>query len=167
MITDALPKVVRYGTALATIWIIATIAIWIGLGMYRSNYYSFGPSDNLVLAFVNIVIDTWGKYIALVLYILFNCFVKVVSGDWVYPYINAHVMNPEVALKAPRMASFISTNYIWLINSFYNIFFFALMYSQVDLALFTILGSFIGGLISSYYVIFDESRVSCSDMFQL
>ncbi len=153
------PTSVFRGTLLATAWLGVVILTWVGLGMYESPYYSFGPSENLVLAFVGIKIDTWGKYTGLVAYILCSCFMKVLSGDWVYPWINAVVMNPEVHLAQSQSTAYFLTNYIWILNSAYNVFFFALIYSQVDLALFTILGSSVGGLVSSYYVIFNEDRI--------
>ena len=153
------PTPVFRGALLATAWLGVVILTWIGLGMYESPYYEFGPSENLVLAFVEIKIDTWGKYSGLVVYIICSCFMKVLSGDWVYPWINSVAMNPEVKLVQPLPVVYFLTNYIWILNSAYNVFFFALIYSQVDLALFTILGSAVGGLISSYYVIFKEDRV--------
>jgi len=154
-----LPKSVLYGILTGNIWILVVMALWVSLGMYNSSYYKFGPSDTMILAFTNIAINTWPKYIGIVFYIIFSCFMTVISGDWVYPWINAVVMNPEATLQTHKSYAYAVVNYFWFINSLYNIFFFALTYTQVDLALFTIGGSCIGGLISSYFIIFDKDRI--------
>lgn len=153
-----IPKSVILGVVLGTIWLCMVIVLWISLEMYKSSYYKFGPSDTMFLAFTNVAIDTWAKYTWLVIYIIFSCFMTVISGDWVYPWINAVVMNPDAILRTSKSSAYIIVNYFWIINSLYNIFFFALTYTQVDLALFTIFSSMIGGLLSSRFMIYNKNR---------
>ncbi len=126
--------------------------------MYKSEYYRFGPSNGLKLAFTNIVIDNWWKYNIIMVYLISNCIIKVISGDLVYPWINAVVMNPTVRVGEDKRGIYGVVNYYWGINSVHNIFFFALSYSQVDFAVYIIIGSIIGGLISSRYIIYGKSN---------
>ncbi len=158
--TYNIPKNVWVGILIGTVWQIGIVILWTYTGIYTSDYYSFGPSNNLMLAFVNIPINTWSKYIAILFYIIVNCSLKVVGGDFVYPWINAVVMNPEVPIIQDRFIVFLLTNYYWTINSFNDIFFFALTMSQVDLAIATAVSSSISGMVSSYFVIYDENRIN-------
>lgn len=152
------PRNVKIGLWLAVLSIFILLGVWVGVGMYRSDYYSFGPSDRLMLAFVNIPIDTWSKYLGLQFYILTKSVLQVVGGDFVYPWINAYIMNPEAELKHDGRTLYIIANFYWGINSVHTIFFFALAASQVDFGIALGLWSTIGGLISSYHVIFDDTR---------
>ena len=67
-------------------------------------------------------------------------------------------MNPEVALNYNFNRTFLITNYFWTLNSLNDIFFLYLSLSQVDLAIVSILSNTLAGMISSYFVIFDEKR---------
>lgn len=156
--TNSIPKNVTIGLGLGIVSTVVLICVWFSIGMYKSSYYSFGPSDDLFLAFVNIPINTWMKYLAIQFYILIKCVLQVVGGDFVYPWINAYIMNPEVQLNHLPQTLYFITNFYWGINSLHSIFFFALAASQVDFGIAFALWSTIGGLVSSYFVIFDEDR---------
>ncbi len=153
-----IPRNIITGICINTIWKIIVVVLWISLGMFSSDYYRFGPSDTLMLAFVDIPINTWPKYMVIISYVIIDCLLKVVSGDFVYPWINAVVMNPSITIKQNKSTTYILTNYYWGLNSFNTIFFFALSMSQVDFALVGAISGIIAGMISSYYVIFDPKR---------
>lgn len=155
---EKIPRNVAIGLCLVILSFVILISVWVGIGMYTSDYYSFGPSNTLLLAFVDIPINTWGKYIALQFYIFTKCVLQVVSGDFVYPWINAYIMNPQVEITHQPQTLYVITNFYWGINSLHSIFFFALAASQVDFGIALALWSTIGGLVSSYFVIFDENR---------
>lgn len=153
-----LPKNVIRGTIACLIWKVVVLILWSTLGMYRSKYYSFGPSDSLYLAFVDVAIDTPVKYAAIMCYIVAECALKVYSGDLVYPWINTVVMNPGVEVPHDLRIAYAVTNLYWGVNCFNTIFFFALGFAQVDFALAIGMTSLISGMVTSYIVVFDPER---------
>lgn len=157
---EPVPDGVYKGIVVAILWKGIVAALWLGFKMYRSPYYTFGPSANLTLAFVNIPVDNWTLYIALMMYIVAQCIVQVYSGDLVYPWINAVVMNPGVVIQHDRWTAWGLTNLYWTVNCFNTIFFFALGLSQVDFALAIAVASSATGLYTSHLVIFDINRAS-------
>jgi hypothetical protein len=155
---DPIPKRVLIGVLISALWQVVTIVIWIVLGVYKSNYYSFGPSENLVLAFVNIEIDTWYKYIILMFYIVFNCVFTALSGNYVSPWVNSCAMNPDYKLNYKKVHVYAIVNSYWGLYSLSTIFFFLLNVAQVDFAIVICVSNIMTDLYSSYQVIFDEKR---------
>lgn len=155
---SVVPRNVVRGCFVSVGWYVIVVIMWVVLGMYKSSYYSFGPSDTLVLAFTNVPIDTQVKYWSLMAFIVVQCFVQVYSGDNVYPWINAVVMNPGVAAPSdPRLAYVVANSY-WSLNTLSTIFFFALGFAQVDFALAIAVTSSIAGWVTSYFIVFDSER---------
>lgn len=152
------PKNVYKGLIVAVLWKLIVITMWASLGVYKSAYYRIGPSDTLRLAFTNVLIDTGAKYAALMCYIAVQCFVQVYSGDNVYPWINAVVMNPGVELHHDKWVAYGVTNFYWTLNCFNSVFFFAIGYSQVDFAVAIAVASSLAGMFTSYFVVFDPER---------
>ncbi len=165
METQQIPRLVKLGVGIGIIWKIIVVILWASLQIYQSSYYRFGPSDTFVLAFVDVLIDTWWKYTLLLCYIVIECAFKVIGGDFVYFWINAVAMNPGVPMSHDRLTAYSIVNLYWGLNNFNQIFFFALTFSQVDVALISALSSTIAGMISSYCVIYDSKREEKSETF--
>lgn len=153
-----MPSRIFYGMLLALCWKGVVLLLWTMLRMYKSSYYRFGPSDDLVLPFVDVQIDTVGKYALVMLYIIVQNVVVVISGDLVYPWINAVAMNPSVPAPRDRAAAYMVVNFFWTLNSFNEILFFFLSVVQVDFALAASLTNVACGFLTSYWLIFDPKR---------
>lgn len=161
------PVNVYRGVATALIWKLIVVQLWVYFGMYRSPYYRVGPSVDLYLAFVNVPIDNMWIYSWLMAYIIVQCMVQVYSGDNVYPWINAVVINPGVPLEHNKREAYVLTNLYWSVNCFNSIFFFALGFSQVDFALAIAVSSAAAGMFTSYFIVFDSSRQEPAELAEI
>lgn len=67
------------------IWSFILLFLFSFLGIKDSQFITIGPSDKTI--FLNIIIDTWGKWILLSIFMFFNTLFKVFIDETVYPFI--------------------------------------------------------------------------------
>lgn len=135
-----------------TIWFsICVFVFGYFLDFFSSDYFRFGPSDDLIILGISIQINTWQKYILLALYQFIDPFISVSTGDLIYPWINSSVMNPDKKeLSVPKSHAWLIVNYTWTINLFKGLFSLGVSMSQIDFFIISGLSIIISGAITSY-----------------
>lgn len=142
-----------------TTWIaICATVFGLVLDFFDTPYFSFGPSSNLYILGLGVVIDTWLKYCLLILYAIVNPFISVYTGDTIYPWINSVVMNPDIkTIDIPKPVAWLVTNYMWTINALSYLFSIGLSMTQFDLFLATNVSAVISGAITSFIALSGKS----------
>jgi hypothetical protein len=151
-----LPKSVVMGISI--VWFIVFFSLFtlILLDPMKSSYYSVGPSDKLKLFPTDIPIDTWDKYISLVLYLVTSTFLIVMANDFVMPWINTVGLNIERTRKfskRKKLFVFLIVNLWWVAIAIESVVVIGTSYSQIDFALASMIGSMSGGFFSGCIVI--------------
>lgn len=134
-------------------YILNTVLIgW--LGFFDSQFFNYGPSENLVIPFTLIVIDTWSKYIMLCSVIIYNDIVTVICADLVSPWIFSHVMNGvQYHLGTPKVRTYILIQIYFTLTAFTNFGFIGVSSSQIDFYIIGHIGPLIAGLYTVWYYI--------------
>jgi hypothetical protein len=153
-----IPVNVKRALGCAGAWLCIEFMSWAYLGLWRSPYYSWGPSSNLVLPFLDIKIDTWSKWSLLMFHTSISVSVAVYSADLFYPWMSSVALNPGVKLRHDKKHVWMLVNLFWIIASVHALLFFMLVYSQIDVALVSAASAAVTGLFSSYFVIYDKKR---------
>ena len=142
-----------------TTWIaICATVFGLVLDFFDTPYFSFGPSSDLYILGLGVVIDTWLKYCLLMLYAIINPFISVYTGDTIYPWINSVVMNPDIkTIDMPKPVAWLVTNYMWTINALSYLFSIGLSMTQFDLFLATNVSAITSGAITSFIALSGKS----------
>ena len=103
------------------------------------SYLRFGPNNDLVI--VSVLIDTWSKYIVLLLVISTINIIKVVSEDVGMPILGFNIYNPDkkVITDFSRFELEIMANIMYLICSIRELFLILVTISQLDIAIFDVI----------------------------
>ncbi len=124
------------------------------LGFFSSSFFNYGPSDNLIVPFTHLVIDTWSEYISLCIVMIYNDIVIVVCADLVSPWIFSHVMNGvQRKLGTPKLETYILIQLYFIMTAFMNIAFIGVSSSQVDFFIIGNIGPILAGFYSLWYYI--------------
>jgi len=151
-------KTVVISVIFSYIWFTFEMILWLSLGVYHSSYYSYGPSKDLILPFTNIVIDTWIKWIALIIHTFASNIIETIIGDMVYPWITSVVLNPEVPLYHNNRNTIIIVNLFFTVKSLSTLLFFMISFAQFDIAFTAVLSQLLAGLYSTTKVVNMPSR---------
>jgi hypothetical protein len=101
-----------------------------------NGWFSFGPSDNLVIAGVKI--DSTSKYAVLVSVIVVNSVIDMVVSEFASPIIGFNVYNPDKTVItdfASKRELQVMTALFWGANNLRGIFTVLISITQFDLAL--------------------------------
>lgn len=115
-----------------------TIATLILTAVFANNsgWFSFGPSDNLVIA--GVIIDTGLKYIILVVIIVLNSVIDMIITEFAQPILGFNIYNPDknviTDFKSKRELQILASLY-WAFNNLRAVFTILISITQVDLAL--------------------------------
>jgi len=115
--------------------------------------FRFGPSSDLLI--MSIKIDTWGKYIGLVVVI---CIIKVLEvgvNDIGSPNLGFSIYDPTetVVYGFERSELQILANCMWLVNSLGYIFKTMIIVSRTDVALISVISGEIASAATIYYLL--------------
>jgi len=124
-------------------------AFVIGLADHDSGYYNAGPSKNLIV--ISVKINTWGRYMVLLLMIGIMDTVDVLVNELATPILGFNVYNPDkkVITEFSKNELQFLANLMFLINQLRFTFSMMVSFTQIDLTLFR---SFLGSLVSVYTI---------------
>lgn len=129
---------------------IVTILLGTVFDFFDSPFFRFGPSDNLYTVGTNYNINTWGRYTTVSIILASQGFVITFVGDYMYPWINSVLLNPDVkTVHTPKVQSWILANNMYFNFTYLSLFTLGAGYAQVDLFIYSNLASLIAGGIQS------------------
>lgn len=116
------------------IWMGILLFIFLSLGITNSQFLSFGPSKETI--FLNIIIDTWGKWSLLSVFMFFNTLFKVFIDESVYPFISNYIQDPkcQVISYSKNSCMYICLTYYFYVNII-SILSIAGSFTQIDFLL--------------------------------
>lgn len=152
--------------AIETIWLAICVFIFgYFLDFFGSTYFRFGPSDDLVIVGLSIRVNTWDRYILLMLYQFIDPVIGVASGDFVFPWVYSSVMNPDKKeIDVPKFQAWSIANYTWLLKSAKRLFSLGVSMSQIDFFLMDELGALVTGAITSFICVKEKIYVAPYDV---
>jgi hypothetical protein len=107
----------------------------------KGKYCKFGPSDDLIL--IGVEINSWSRYIVLLLFITFMKSTKCVIDEIAHPIIGFNIYNPDkkVIKDFTKIELQIYGNSMYLIDNIRKVFMIMLAISQIDIALWSVVVS--------------------------
>lgn len=116
--------------------LLTLLALGLTIFFADSNWFSFGPSKNLIVA--GVIIDTYYKYVVLVLIVVLNSSIDMIIKEFADPILGFNVYNPDKKVitdfQSKRQLQILANSY-WAVSNFRNIFTVLISISQFDLAL--------------------------------
>jgi hypothetical protein len=128
----------RMTIAVVYVWFVMLILMFWQLGIFQSEFMSFGPNDHLTYMGVNV--DNWGEYSLIAAYIGISTFVNDLAGDSIGPFLSNNIADfkTRVLPYQPRTCLIISQ--MWsLYCSVASIASLYVAFSQADLLVLRIL----------------------------
>lgn len=130
--------------------IIAAIILGTVFDFFSTSFFSFGPSPDLYTVGTNYNINTWGRYCIVSSFLVCQGFIITFAGDYMYPWINAVVLNPDVeVIRVPRVLAWVLTNNMYMTFTFLGLFSLGASMAQIDLFIYSNLASLTAGAIQS------------------
>jgi len=124
----------RLTALIMVVWCVVVLVIFFFLGVLHSNFFRFGPSQNL--HFMTVPIDTWGEWFLLSLYCCVDTLIKSFGHDAIIPWATTTIVDSKTkALPYSKLTC------ILIIETFYGyvhlsyIFKFFLSFTQIDFVL--------------------------------
>jgi hypothetical protein len=123
------------------LFLVTILWIWLGvtqigygfLGVYSSDFFSFGPNDRL--RFMHAPIDTWTKWSFLLAFRIIGTLAEVAAGDMIAPWISTKLQDEDKQLLPyPRWKCKLIVQMFFLYHDFNAMFSVFLALTQVDLA---------------------------------
>lgn len=150
-------KTVKTSIASLVVWFIFTITITVAFNDDTSNYFRMGPSDSLIV--MSMTIDTWTKYLLLVLYITVGSIISTVSNELSNTYTCNKVYTSinEVIDYCTKKELLFATNTIFIINAINGVFTFSARLSQIDIAIITALTAELSSIYTVWRLIKDRN----------
>lgn len=108
-------------------------------GKGKSDYWNFGPNDKLVI--INIEINTYFKYIILLIMIAILKMMNVVISEIANPIIGFNIYNPDkkIITEFTKNELQLYGNTMYLIDAVRNVLMVMVSISQIDVALFGVI----------------------------
>lgn len=128
----------RWTTGLLVCWSIILLVVFSFLGVLQSNFFRFGPSENL--HFMTVSIDTWTEWSLLSAYCCVDTLIKSFGHDALTPWITNVIADPKTGMlpySKGTCLAIIEIYYAYLHLSY--IFHFFLSFTQFDFVLFNML----------------------------
>ena len=128
----------RLTIAAVYVWFVILIMMFWQLGIFQSEFMSFGPNEHLT--YMGVKVDNWGEYALIASYIGISTFVNDLAGDSIGPFISNNIADfkTRVLPYQPRTCLIISQ--MWsLYCSVASIASLYVAFSQADLLVLRIL----------------------------
>jgi len=107
---------------------------YVFMGVYRSEYFTWGPNDRLF--FIGAPIDTWTKWLYLVGSRVVGVISEAALGDMIAPWIASHLQNEEkVYLPYSKLKCRAIVQLYSIYVKFNEMFSLFLLLTQADVAL--------------------------------
>lgn len=130
--------------------VIAAIILGTVFDFFDTTFFSFGPRPGLYTIGTNYNINTWSRYITVSLFLVFQGFIITFAGDYMYPWINSVVLNPDIeTIRMPKIQAWLLTNNMYLTFTFLGLFSLGAGMAQIDLFIYSNLASLIAGGLQS------------------
>jgi len=115
--------------------------------------FTFGPTDDLTI--MSIKIDTWGKYIGLLVVICIIKVLEVAVNDIGSPNLGFSIYDPTetVVYGFTRTELQILANGMWMVNSLGYVFKTMIIVSRTDVALISVISGEIASAATIYYLL--------------
>lgn len=75
----------RTPTVIILLWMIIVTIVTIAIGFTDSVFFSWGPNNNI--SFFKTPIDTWGKYVAIIIYTVINQAIQTYGLETISPWM--------------------------------------------------------------------------------
>jgi hypothetical protein len=140
------------------VWFVICIGGFTWLGIFQSTYMHAGPAPTLV--YMGIVIDTFPRYIVVVIFVVLSTAIGDLAGDAISPWIQNTVLDHKSKLLPYKKPTILLISQIWsLYCGVMSVASVSLFFSQFDL----ILVRLIVDLIVNYYTLNRYMRNKCFD----
>ena len=146
-------KQVALAIGVQSAWVCCVVAYFSWLDVFESSFYRFGPSEELKIPFINIAIDTWGKWFGLLVYMIGDSAVRVYTNNIVDPWVTTVALAPRGKLDMTQMRTLLLVNFYWTMPMVKALFAIAIGLTQIDLLAAEIVTIFITNFITSGYVV--------------
>lgn len=152
-----------------TLWLVFVSITFFGLlDFWQSSFFNFGPNDTLAIIGINYKINTWPRYVILSSYLFLQTFIITFCGDYIYPWINAVVLNPDIGnIKISKFRAWIITNSMYTLFMLFGLFSIGLTWSQFDFWLYSSISTFLAGSIQSWIRIRKKNNIIITEEDQL
>jgi hypothetical protein len=148
---------IKHISYLFIIWIVTIITILTLLITHEKDksklkFYTFGPSDELII--MGIVINTQFKYYLIVLFTFINSSIRAISHNYINPWIINNIQNDivdknKLSKQIVYQISIINTIYTWIDWLLYM----NILLAQIDMLLYEIISEIIvSTLLNRYYM---------------
>ena len=118
--------------------VITMILVLILVSIFKddnSTYFRFGPNEDLIV--ISILIDTWGKWFSLLIFIGIIKSCDVLVNELGSPILGFRIYNPDKKIIddfTKNELNFLA-NAMWFTNSFRSVFMTVVNITQIDIAL--------------------------------
>ncbi len=144
---------------LSALWLVLQLVVLVVVNVRKSAYFAFGPSRQLLMPFTtDMQIDTWAKWVFLVLFSTLSTVVSMYNSAMLRPWIDSVALNPEVRLPHDKNETLLLVNLSSAIQMVTGAITFVYTSTQVDIAFFSGLGAVVVYYICSYTIIHDTER---------
>lgn len=144
---------------LSAAWLAMQLVVLVITSVRKSSYFSFGPSELLLMPFTtDTQVDTWAKWLFLVLFSTLSTIVSTYNSAMLRPWIDSVALNPEVKLPHDKGHTMMLVNVSSAIQMVTGAITFVYTSTQVDIAFFSGLGAVAVYYICSYAIVHDEDR---------
>ena len=126
-------RICVFSNFILLIFIILIISL---CGKEESNYWKFGPNENLVI--INVQINNYKKYCLLLLTISIFKMMNVVISEVANPIIGFNIYNPDkkIITEFTKNELQFYGNTMYLIDAIRNVLMIMVSITQIDIALF-------------------------------
>ena len=126
-------RICVFSNFILLIFIILIISL---CGKEESNYWNFGPNENLVI--INVQINNYKKYCLLLLTISIFKMMNVVISEVANPIIGFNIYNPDKKIITDFTKNELQFygNAMYLIDAIRNVLMIMVSITQIDIALF-------------------------------
>lgn len=123
-----------------------------------SDLFKFGPSDDLTI--MSIKINTWYKYIALLVVICVIKILEVIVNDIGSPNLGFSIYDPTetIVYGFNRMELQLLANGMWLVNSLSFVFKTMIIVSRTDVALVSVVSGEFASAFVIYYLLSNKKQ---------
>lgn len=137
---------------LLTSWVLICIFIFgYFLDFFGTSYFSFGPSENLVIYGLNIVVDTWSKYFYVMVYNFIDPLISVYASDNVWPWVSASIYNPDMkTIAINKYIAWFIVNYYTFLTCIKMLFSIGMGMTQIDFFLIYNFGVILASCFTGY-----------------
>ena len=126
----------RFILGVMSVWLVAEVVILAELGMFTpsAKFVAFGPRADL--HFMHMSIDTYYRYLILILMIVVHTFISDCIGDSLVPHVLNVLQDPKLLVLPHRPSMYIGLTTIWAMYSAVSMLFTVFIaFAQLDLLL--------------------------------